>query len=361
MFRFIVESVQAYNQVGFFIGALICLGLGGLIFGNALYWRVHAARAMGTVIGVIDRGGMYTPVYRYTLPDGQTHEAKSDTSSGWARGKETGRVVSLMISAHNPTEAREANNYLFDAIGILLIAPGVWLGYTALTAYPVTWMTWIMAVVMVVYLAERGRRVFLPKGQRLSIADWKKQHGLDEVSTIDPADIKPIEKIIATPEMREKGQVQWRNNKRAAPLVGIFAVALLAGGIYQAGDLARLELSGLRAQGEVERLVGESSSRGSYSYHAIVRYRTEKNIRIEFKDNVGSNPPSYRPGDRVTVLYLPDNPRGKAIIDRGVFWNWAIPGMLFVVAAFLAWLFVVMLGIGMTRKSTGGLAVETPA
>jgi hypothetical protein len=361
MFRFIVESVQAYNQVGFFIGALICLGLGGLIFGNALYWRVHAARAMGTVIGVIDRGGMYTPVYRYTLPDGQTHEAKSDTSSGWARGKETGRVVSLMISAHNPTEAREANNYLFDAIGILLIAPGVWLGYTALTAYPVTWMTWIMAVVMVVYLAERGRRVFLPKGQRLSIADWKKQHGLDEVSTIDPADIKPIEKIIATPEMREKGQVQWRNNKRAAPLVGIFAVALLAGGIYQAGDLARLELSGLRAQGEVERLVGESSSRGSYSYHAIVRYRTEKNIRIDFKDNVGSNPPSYRPGDRVTVLYLPDNPRGKAIIDRGVFWNWAIPGMLFVVAAFLAWLFVVMLGIGMTRKSTGGLAVETPA
>jgi hypothetical protein len=361
MFRFIVESVQAYNQVGFFIGALICLGLGGLIFGNALYWRVQAARAMGTVIGVIDRGGMYTPVYRYTLPDGQTHEAMSDTSSGWARGKETGRVVSLMISAHNPTEAREANNYLFDAIGILLIAPGVWLGYTALTAYPVTWMTWIMAVVMVVYLAERGRRVFLPKGQRLSIADWKKQHGLDEVSTIDPADIKPIEKIIATPEMREKGQVQWRNNKRAAPLVGIFAVALLAGGIYQAGDLARLELSGLRAQGEVERLVGESSSRGSYSYHAIVRYRTEKNIRIDFKDNVGSNPPSYRPGDRVTVLYLPDNPRGKAIIDRGVFWNWAIPGMLFVVAAFLAWLFVVMLGIGMTRKSTGGLAVETPA
>ena len=120
---------------------------------------------------------------------------------------------------------------------------------------------------MVVYLAERGRRVFLPKGQRLSIADWEKQHGLDEVSTIDPADIKPIEKIIATPEMREKRQAQWRNNKRAAPLVGIFAVALLAGGIYQASDLARLESSGLRAQGEVERLVGESSSRGSYSYH----------------------------------------------------------------------------------------------
>lgn len=101
------------------------------------------------------------PVYRYTLPDGRTHEAKSDTSSGSARGKETGRVVSLMISAHNPTDAREATNYLFDAIGILLIAPGVWLGYTALTAYSVTWMTWIMMVVMLFYLTERGHRVFI--------------------------------------------------------------------------------------------------------------------------------------------------------------------------------------------------------
>jgi uncharacterized protein DUF3592 len=361
VFSFIVESVQAYNQVGFFIGALVCLGVGGLIFGNALYWRVHAVRATGTVIGVIDRGGMYTPVYRYTLPDGQTHEAKSDTSSGWARGKETGRVVSLMISAHKPTEAREANNYLFDAVGILLIVPGVWLGYTALTAYPVTWMTWIMAVVMVFYLVERGRRVFIPKGQRLSIADWKKQYGLGEAPTIDSADIKPIEKIIATPEMQQKLQTQWQNNKRAAPFVGIFAVALLGVGIYQARDLARLESSGLRAQGEVERLVGESSSKGGYSYHAIVRYRTEKNIRVEFKDNVGSNPPSYRPGDKVTVLYLANNPRGQAIIDRGLWWNWAIPGILFLAAALVAWLFMVMLGIGATRKSVSGLATETPA
>ena len=363
MFSFIVESIQAYNQVGFFIGALVCLGLGGLIFGNSLYWRVHALRAMGTVIGVINRGGMYTPVYRYTLPDGQTHEAKSDTSSGWARGKETGRTVSLMISAHNPTEARESNKYLFDAIGLLLIAPGVWLGYTAFTVYPVTWMTWVMAAVMLLYLIERGRRVFIPKGQRLSIAEWKQHHGLGETAAIDLADVKPIEKILATPEVQQNLQTQWKNSKQVAPFVGVFAVVLLGVGIYQARDIARLESSGLRAQGEVVRLIGESSSgsSGRYGYYAIVRYRTERNVRVEFRDNVGSNPPSHRPGDKVTVLYLADNPRGQAIVDRGLWWNWAIPAILFLSAGLLVWLLVFVLRSGAIRKPKSGLAVETPA
>jgi len=138
MFDLIFSGIQAYNQIGFFIAAVVCLGLGGLVLGYSLYWRVHAIHASGTVIGVGASGGMYTRVYRYTLPDGQTHEAKSDTSRGWLRGSETGRVVPLLISAHNPTQAREAHSYLLEIIGIVLLVPGVWFGYTALTAFPVT-------------------------------------------------------------------------------------------------------------------------------------------------------------------------------------------------------------------------------
>src|ERR1700730_8551417 len=146
MFDLFDSAIQAYNQVGLFFGAAVCLGLGGLILGNSLYWRIHALRASGTIIGVISRNGLFTPVYRYTLPDGQSHVAKSDTSSGAVRGKETGRVVPLMISAHNPNAAQETNSYLLDIIGLVLIAPGIWFGYTALTAYPITPMTWIMAL-----------------------------------------------------------------------------------------------------------------------------------------------------------------------------------------------------------------------
>jgi hypothetical protein len=363
MFNFISASIQAYNQIGFFIGALFCLGLGGAILGNALYWRVHALRVTGTIIGVIARDSTYAPVYRYTSPDGQICEAKSDTGSGWARHKETGRTVPLMISAHNPTQAREVNNYLFDVIGILLIVPGVWLGYTALTAYPITWTTWVMAAAMLFYLFERGRRVLIPKGQRLSIAEWRKQHGLGDTTAIDPVDIKPIETIVATPEVQQKLQTQRLDNKKAAPIVGFFAIALLGVGIYQAKDMARLESSGLRAQGEVVRMVGESSSSsgGGYTYHAIVRFRTDKNVRVEFKDAFGSNPPTHRPSDMVTVLYLADDPREHAIIDRGLFWNWAIPGILFLAGALLALMLVYMLRSGATGKLNNGLADEPQA
>src|SRR5690349_32596 len=105
MFDTLIQGMAAFNQVGLFIGGLICLGLGGLLLGSSLYSRLHGLRATGTIVGVIAGGGMYTPVYRYTLPDGQSHLAKSDTSSGSVRGKETGRTVPLLVSAHNPSEA----------------------------------------------------------------------------------------------------------------------------------------------------------------------------------------------------------------------------------------------------------------
>jgi hypothetical protein len=238
MFNLIFESIQAYTQVGMFIGALMCLGLGGLILGSSLYWRMHALHVSGTIIGVTAENGMYCPVYRYAAPDGQMHEAKSDTSSGGVGGKNTGRVVPLMISAHNPTQAREANNYLLDIVGLLLVAPGIWLGYTAVTAYPVTPTTWIMAIALIVYLAERGHRIFIPKGQRLSVAEWRKQHGLGETSAIDLSAVKPIEDIASAAEFQKTQQAQFATAKKFAPLIGLFAVVLIGVAIYQGRRVA---------------------------------------------------------------------------------------------------------------------------
>jgi len=360
MFDLFFESMHAYNQIGLFIGALVCLGLGGLILGNSLYWRLHALRASGTIIGVVSRGGgTYSAVYRYSLPDGQTHLAKSNSGSSSVRGKETGRVVPLMISAHNPTEAQEANSHLFDLIGLVLIVPGVWLGYTALTAYPITPMTWIMAGALLIYLAERGHRILIPKGQRLSIEEWRNQHGLGDAGAIDVKDIKRAEDILSS-EVGEAEQRQLQSSRKAAPLVGVFALILICAGIFQSMRIAKLEAMGLRAQGEVVRLKEEGSS-GHASYYAIVRYRTNDNESVEFKDDVGSNPPGHRPGDRVTVLYLADNPRKEAIVDRGIWWNWGIPGILILVAAFLLWLMVAILRTTRPEKPSDLLARKSGA
>ena len=337
MFAFLFSGIQAYQQVGMFIGALLCLGVGGFVLGSCLYWRVHALHATGTIIGVTANGAMYTPVYRYTLPDGQTHEARSDTSTGSTSGYETGRVVPLLISAHNPTEARQANSYLLEIIGAIFFVPGIWLGYTALTAYPITRMTWFMAAAMVIYLLERGRRILTPKGRRLTIEEWKRQHGLGQAS-MDLSTVKPIEQIAAATGSAQSHQ-QLQQKKWAPVVVGLVAIALVAIGILQGVRIAQLETAGIRTHGDVVDLKEEYSSGngGNYSYYPIVRYRTQAGADVEFKDSVGSNPPTHQAGDRVQVLYLATRPSG-AIIDRGAFLNWAIPALLLAGSCFLAWL-----------------------
>jgi Protein of unknown function (DUF3592) len=221
-------------------------------------------------------------------------------------------------------------------------------------------MTWIMAVGILIYLGFHIRRIMIPKGQRLSVAEWRKQHGLGEAASIDLARVKPIEQLVPGTDVEQAAVTRSRQASKAAPIVGVFAVILFVVGVCQSVKIARLEATGLRAQGEVVRLKGESSSsdHGGYSYYPIVRFKAEQNTRVEFKDSVGSNPPSYRVGDKVTVLYLAGNPSQEAIIDRGAFWNWAIPALLFAGAVLLLCLLLAMLR---TVRQQSGRSPLTPS
>ena len=355
MFNLFFQSTQAFNQVGLFFGAIIIIGLGALLLGNAIQARLHGYRTSGTIVGVVASGNGYFPVYRYTLPDGQAHLAKSNTGSSSTSGKETGRTVPLIVSANDPNDAQPANNYVFDAIGLALFAAGIGLATIAFTAYPITRMTWIMAIGMSVYLAERGYRAFMPRGPRLSLAEWRQQQHLDRPA-IDPADVTPIESLVSPAQAAQLQQKQARNSRLMVPLLLIFAVILFAAGSYQSIRLSRLESVGLRAQGEVVRLKQESGNGGHSSYYPVVRVHVSSNTYFEFKDSVGSNPPGYRRGDQVTVLYLADDPQRSAMIDRGVYWNWAIPVVVFLFAGI-----AVLILVGMSRSRRSPLPLPTPA
>jgi hypothetical protein len=358
MLDLVFGTAQAYQQVGLFMGALVCFGLGALIIGDSIYWHVHAVRVTGTIIGVVAEGGMYAPVYRYTSPDGRTREAESNISSGTAAGKQTGRVVPLLVFPNNPARAQEAGirsaELIVILVGLVMVLTALWIGYTAITAYPVTPMTWIMAACVPIYVGWHLRRGVIPKGQRLSLQEWRREHNLGEAASIDLSRVKPIEQIVSAADVARTAEQQSRQSRTAAPIVGLLAVVLVGVAIQQGAQIARLEAIGLRAQGKVIGLKSEFSS-GSSTYHAIVRYRTEKNALVEFKDSIGTNPPSHRMGDKVTVLYLADDPKG-AIIDRGVFWNWAIPVLLLAGAVLLSWLLLAML-----RTGRQGAAVGRPA
>jgi len=348
MFDLLFGGAQAYQQVGLFIAALFCCGLGALILGNAVYQHLLGLRVTGTIIGVVPTGGLYAPVYRYVAPDGQTREAQSDVSSGGVAGKETGRVVRLLISPHNPARAEQAgfrtNEMVVNAVGLVLLLLGSYLVYWAFTAYPITPMTWIMAAAMLILFGWRFHRSVIPKGKRLSKDEWRKQHLLGESASVDLARVVPIERLVSAEDIAKTAQQQARQARITGPIVAVVAIVLVGVGIWQSRTIAQLEATGLRANGEVIDL-RSGSGRGS-GYHAVVRFRTAQNTRVQFQDEIGSSPPRFRVGDKVTVLYLADDPRGAAIVDRGRFWNWAIPGILMFVSVLALWLAFVLLRMG---------------
>lgn len=338
MLNLIFSAGSAYNQVGLFFGALILFGIGGLLLGDSVYWRIHALRVSGTIIGVLHNNSMYTPVYRYQLPSGETHEAKSPVSTGSPLGYETGRAVSLLVSPKNPSEARTANNYVLDIIGVAMFAPGIWVAHTALTAYPITPMTWIMGAAMIFYFAERAHSLVKPGGPRISFGAWTPANSTT-ARTIDLASVKPAEQFLPAAGT-ETFSAQLKRSRAALPIVGLLAVAFASIGAYEGFTTARLEENGVDAPGAVVDLREESASHGGYTYYPIVQFRTRTGLLIQFKDSIGSDPPRYEPGDKVQVLYLPNDLR-EAIIDRGV-WNWTIAVALSAGGILLGWIFFIM-------------------
>src|SRR5690349_23829833 len=77
MFQLIFSALSAINQLAVFAAGLACWGLGGLLVGNAIYWRLHAVRVQGEVVGVRRNGNCFNSVYRYTSAAGATIEATS--------------------------------------------------------------------------------------------------------------------------------------------------------------------------------------------------------------------------------------------------------------------------------------------
>lgn len=96
-------------------------------------------------------------------------------------------------------------------------------------------------------------------------------------------------------------------------LVGL---ALLAGAAFWAvttrSFIARAEV----APGRVVAL--EHSSRDAY--YPVVDFVTPKGQKIEIRSSFGSSPPAYSVGEKVEVLYLPDQPEKAKI--RGIFALW---------------------------------------
>ena len=70
-----------------------------------------------------------------------------------------------------------------------------------------------------------------------------------------------------------------------------------------------------KAQGTVIRMVYSSDSEGGGGYSPVYTFRTMSGQVIEVTDRMSSNPPQFKEGQIIDVLYDPENPN-KARINK---------------------------------------------
>lgn len=90
----------------------------------------------------------------------------------------------------------------------------------------------------------------------------------------------------------------------------VAGVGLVIGCFFAVSRTKRFLSTAREVRGQV---VGIESRRGrgqhaSRMHYPVLRYRTQEGTQHEVVSSVGSNPPRYKEGDSVTLLYDPQNP-----------------------------------------------------
>lgn len=339
MFKLLSELAVAWNQAGLLAGGGFFAAISALLLGNRLYWRVCASHVDGTIVGVRKSGAAFYPVYRYDLATGPV-EAVSDTGSGTYQGMSTGRAVRLMVFPGNPNKVSAAGSFLVESVSVVLLAASSWIIYLALTQWPVNLATVVVLLGLVGYLGVRGHSV-------LSRAPTQMPGMIRLKSASEDLAAAPLLKIedLAPASAGSQNLAQQSPSPPVRVLLIGAGCLLLVLSAYLVRDLLRLQSHGQRARGQVIEVRPETDASGNALYRAIVQFNPA-GTPLAVADRVRSNPPSYRVGDQVTVIYQARFPERTARIDRGT-WNWLPPGVAGLFGALL-------LLAGLRNRSGGG-------
>lgn len=137
----------------------------------------------------------------------------------------------------------------------------------------------------------------------------------------------------------------------------LIGAGLLVGALAWQQKISRFVAQAHVADGEVVELVLRRDSDGDTLYAPRVRFVTARERTVEFTTDSASSPPSFHEGERVRVLYDPEQP-GEAKIDSW-FQLWGGVAIL----CFIGGIFTlvgggVLLGGRMKRASTESLRRE---
>ena len=104
---------------------------------------------------------------------------------------------------------------------------------------------------------------------------------------------------------------------------GVLGAVFLVVGVWTFFSTRSFIATAARADGVVIDLE-LSRSDDSSTYYPIVAFRTQDGQEIEYQSNTGTNPPSFRVGESVTVLYDPQDPYDARIEAFSELWLFSI-------------------------------------
>jgi hypothetical protein len=328
----LAEIWDAVDQAGVLLGAGLTCGLGLFLCANRLYWRLFARRVRGVVVGVrAPRKYLYYPVYRYRLTaTGKWLQGTAETGALPNPDLVTGHKTRLLVFKKFPDRVADAETWLLEILGgVFLALGGAGVG-VAMTFWPVTPMTWVIIGVIGIFLLYLLRRTTPRRKEPPFSAIWR---GARPANLLE-SPVQTLEALLEGPVRAERNRKQRVAGRIVTPVLVLVGLGVLSLGGYLGRTTYLLKSAGETTQGTVQFLELKKTTHGS-SYYPVVEFSTRDGTRVQFRDGMGSNPPAYRDGDPVTVLYFRNQPGQTATIDRGLL-NWLVPGILCVMGSFLA-------------------------
>jgi len=279
----------------------------------------------------------FSPVigYRYK---GQDYRLTGRVASS-SPTHSVGDQVSILIAPDDPTAAQLAGPGMRNfAAAIVLIGVAMVVGFFFMFDFSMGSLIGAAGVFVLLcaqgILKLRDHDIHGLQDLKAVVAKLKREHRHAE-----PA--PPGEE--ANPTISETAASAQEQGRRRAPAwlsVGVLVVAvgLLIGGGFVAKQRSHFLLAAHKAPGQVigfRRTTSVSDGRTRWNFFPQVRFRPQGHTApVTFEHDVGSNPPDYRSGEKVTVLYEPQHPE-NAIIDEG-WMNWFGPALMIVIGIALA-------------------------
>ena len=277
---------------------------------------------------------------KYAGPDGQTRYLEARVGSSAPMGA-VGDALTVFVQPDHPERAaiKSALPYLLGGILALMgaISCAVFCARFQLDSVSLAG-----AAVVVGYGAFRLRGSLRDKPPpALAWQQWREKlfsarvfSDASRIAWADPA-------LLAQARRR-----QDRTNRFGSPILLVAGVGLMLLGIHLHKQTGTFLEKAVRARGTVVGMVRSGTS-DSVTSAPIVQFEHEGR-RYRFQDSVGSNPPAWRSGDAVDVLYDPSQP-ADARIDRGG-WNRLIPLLVAAFGALLCLAAIVVYRTGVATR-----------